>query len=119
VILANHPHGGADVWHEFSHGVAQSFSPRRASRGLISAEQFLEMNEKVGGFDINSRFAPERMAGDPEGLRLAYATGRLDSGSGGLASIPIIDTRGYNDFNNDVHASVRSFVWRFCLDPRF
>jgi hypothetical protein len=82
------------------------------NRGIISAEQFLEMNEKVGGFDIDSKFAPERMAGDPEGLRLAYNTGRVDSGSGGLASIPIIEIRGYNDFNNDVHDSVRSFVLR-------
>ena len=54
------------------------------NRGIIGAEQFLELNEKVGGYDDEGKTISTRMAGDPEGLRIAYATGRVNSGTGGL-----------------------------------
>ncbi len=80
--------------------------------GIISAEQFLELNEKVDGFDDDGKITATRMAGDPEALRRAYATGRVNAGGGGLALIPIIDIRTYNDSNPDIHDEYRSFVTR-------
>lgn len=80
--------------------------------GKISAEQFLELNEKVGGYDINGNIVPARMAGDPEALRLAYQTGRVDTGGGSLGSIPIVDIRTYLDYQPNVHDSFRSFAIR-------
>lgn len=59
--------------------------------GRISKEQFLDLNEKVGGFDINGTFTTARTQGDTEGIRLAYETGRVMLGQGGLGSTPIID----------------------------
>jgi hypothetical protein len=82
------------------------------NRGIISAEQFLELNEKVGGYDDDGNIAAARMAGDPEALRIAYATGRVNAGSGGLSSIPIIDFRLYGDTFPDIHDEYRSFVTR-------
>jgi hypothetical protein len=82
------------------------------NRGIISAEQFLELNEKVGGFDDDGKITATRMAGDPEALRRAYDTGRVNAGGGGLALIPIIDIRTYNDSNPDIHDEYRSFVTR-------
>jgi len=82
------------------------------NRGIISAEEFLELNEKVGGFDDDGKITATRMAGDPEALRRAYATGRVNAGGGGLASIPIIDIRTYNDAKPDIHDEYRSFVTR-------
>jgi hypothetical protein len=82
------------------------------NRGVISAEQFLDLNEKVGGFDNDGNVAAARMTGDPEALRIAYATGRVNSGGGGLSSIPIIDMRLYGDALPDIHDEYRSFVTR-------
>jgi hypothetical protein len=82
------------------------------NRGIINAEQFLELNERVGGFDDDGNIAAARSAGDSESLRTAYASGRVNSGGGGLSSIPIIDIRLYGDALPDIHDEYRSFVTR-------
>jgi hypothetical protein len=84
--------------------------------GKITADQFLELNEKVGGFDGDGKIVATRMAGDPEALRIAYQTGQVNAGSGGLSTIPIIDIRGYIDTVPDIHDEFRSFVTRARLE---
>ena len=79
--------------------------------GKISAEQFVELNERAAGYDINGRRTSERMVADVEALRRAYQTGRV-TGAGGLATIPIIDFRVYRDDISDVHDAVRSHIMR-------
>lgn len=80
--------------------------------GTISAEQFLELNERIGGYDADSNIVEARNAADPAALRLAYETGRVNAGAGSLATIPIIDSRPYLDPTGDIHDSFRSFVTR-------
>jgi hypothetical protein len=80
--------------------------------GIISVDQFLELNERIGGYDADSNIVPARNAADPVALRLAYDTGRVNSAGGSLATIPIIDSRPYTDPTADIHDSVRSFVTR-------
>jgi Tannase-like family of unknown function (DUF6351) len=80
--------------------------------GIISADEFLELNEKIGGYDADGNIEPERAIADPEALHLAYSTGRVDTGGGGLNAIPIIDIRQYTDTVPDVHDQYRSFVTR-------
>ena len=80
--------------------------------GIITAEQFLELNERVGGYDADSNIVSVRNAADPVALRRAYETGRVNTGGGSLATIPIIDSRPYTDPTGDIHDSVRSFVTR-------
>ena len=41
--------------------------------------------------------SPQRTVADLAAIRAAYRTGRLTNGGGGLATIPIIDYRDYND----------------------
>jgi hypothetical protein len=65
--------------------------------GKISFEQFIEVNSRIGGLDIDGNIVPKRMAGDPLALQRAYETGRVNSAGGGLASIPIVDIRSYVD----------------------
>jgi hypothetical protein len=65
--------------------------------GKISFEQFIEVNAKVGGLDTNGKVVPQRMVGDPIALRRAYVSGRVNTGGGGLAAIPIVDIRSYLD----------------------
>ena len=80
--------------------------------GLIDTGLFLDLNEQVGGWDIEFRWRPERAEGDREAIRIAYETGRVTSGGGGLATTPIIDERNYLDHVANFHASYYSFVTR-------
>jgi len=86
--------------------------------GAISVEQFLDLNEKIGGFDIDANLVPRRTVADLAAARAAYRTGRLTSGGGGLSELPIIDYRGYNDrlAGGDVHLRYHSFSMRERLD---
>ncbi len=80
--------------------------------GLIDKERFLDLNENIGGWNIDVQSRPERTVADPDALRIAYQTGRVTSGSAGLALVPIIDDRSYLDDIGNFHASVYSFVMR-------
>ena len=82
--------------------------------GAITTAQFLDLNAGIGGYDGDGHFRPERTVGDPDALRLAYETGRLTNGGGGLAATPIIDYRAYSDDRElgDVHTRYHSFSMR-------
>jgi hypothetical protein len=79
--------------------------------GAISWNQFLDLNRNVGGFDIDGNYIPTRTTGDRNAIRIAYQSGRLNSGAQ-LDRIPIIDVRPYLDATGNVHDDVRSFVMR-------
>jgi hypothetical protein len=83
-------------------------------RGTISMDQFLELNEQVGGYDVDGNFRVARSVGDTPAMRAAYRSGRLTNGGGGLRDIPIIDYRGYadNDPTGNIHLRYHSFSMR-------
>lgn len=64
--------------------------------GKINFDQFLEVNSRVGGLDVNGKIIPQRMVADPIALKRAYETGRVNSGHG-LAETIVIDNRSYTD----------------------
>src|SRR5690606_30116816 len=64
--------------------------------GTITVAQFLDLNERIGGLDLDARPTPERTAADPDARAAAYRTGRILSGGAGLAGTPIIDYRAYS-----------------------
>lgn len=80
--------------------------------GAITKEQFLEVNEKIGGFDIDGQITADRMVADPIATRAAYRTGRINLGGAGLGAVPIIDYRTYYDDlpAGDVHMRFQSFT---------
>ena len=59
--------------------------------GQISKAQFLDLNERIGGLDIDANFVLERMVTDRKATLAAYETGKVVNGGGGLASVPILD----------------------------
>lgn len=65
--------------------------------GTIDKRQFLELNERVGGYDHDARIVGDRTTADPLATRTAYRTGRLTNGGGGLKDVPIIEYRAYVD----------------------
>ena len=81
--------------------------------GVIDVGQFLELNEGIGGLDIDFRYQSERTVGDLEAIEAAYRTGRIISGRA-LASVPIVDFRAYLDLreNGDNHMKLHSFSLR-------
>lgn len=80
--------------------------------GTITMEQFLEINEAAGGYDIDMNPTAERVEGDVEAIRTAYRTGRITTGAGGLATTPIIDARPWLDHIGNFHDAVQSFSLR-------
>lgn len=83
------------------------------NEGVIDVGQFLDLNEGIGGLDIDFRHQADRTVGDLEAIRAAYRTGRIISGHA-LASVPIVDFRPYLDLreNGDNHMKLHSFSLR-------
>lgn len=72
--------------------------------GAISAEEFVTLNEIIGGSDVDSNLVPQRVAADPAALSIAYRAGIVASGTN-HGKLPIIDSRGYDE--QGIH-----FIWR-------
>ena len=74
--------------------------------GDITKAEFLDLNEKVGGLDIDGNFVAARSAGDLKGIENAYRHGRVNDAEN--LTLPIIQYRNYVDFANDIHSFHRS-----------
>ncbi|MEU4294941.1 DUF6351 family protein [Kribbella sp. NPDC026596] len=86
--------------------------------GVITVDQFLDLNERIGGFDMDANLVPARTVADPQAVQAAYRTGRLTSGGGGLKDVPIIDYRAYFDSRSygDIHVRYHTFSMRARLE---
>ncbi|MEE2040048.1 DUF6351 family protein [Nocardiopsis sp. CT-R113] len=82
--------------------------------GTIDADQFLHLNEHVGGLDADGQVMGGRTEADPRATVAAYRTGRLLNGGGGLADIPVVDHRAYEDDvpGGTIHMRFHSFSLR-------
>ena len=66
--------------------------------GAISAEEFVRLNELVGGVDRDSTPRPARSLADSAALAIAYRAGIVASGRN-LAKTAVLDLRGWDDSN--------------------
>jgi hypothetical protein len=82
--------------------------------GVIRVDQFLDLNQRIGGYDKDAAFIPQRTSADLIAVAAAYQTGRLTYGGNGLGKVPIIDYRSYNDdaSGGDIHLRYHSFTMR-------
>jgi hypothetical protein len=78
----------------------------------ITFDQFLELNEAMGGHDADGNIIATRDAADPAALKIAYQSGRINTGGGSLGTVPIIDSRAYGDMTGNLHDRFRSMVTR-------
>ena len=94
--------------------VGIQYGLKALNSGAITPDQFLDLNEHVGGFDADANIVPQRSVADPVAVRRAYRTGRVTNGGLGLKHVPIIDYRAYNDdaANGDIHVRYHSFSMR-------
>jgi hypothetical protein len=79
--------------------------------GVVSFDQLVDLNQNVGGYNIDGQAVAERETGPDEWFERAYATGRV-SEAGGLVDIPIILTNVYTDALGDIHDRQRAFSVR-------
>lgn len=75
----------------------------------ITPSQFLDLNARVGGFDLDMRRQADRSVGDVGAIRTLYRSGLVNDGKQ-LANVPIIDLRGHD--NQEIHTDYNSYVLR-------
>lgn len=78
-------------------------------RGQITPEQFVDLNLKIGGRDIDYNWTPERSKADTDGLRNLYRSGLIVDGRN-LDRVPMMDVRT-NELTG-VHSSVHTQMMR-------
>ena len=81
--------------------------------GAITAEEFVTLNERIGGTDADSNRTAARSTADLQALDIAYKAGIVASGTN-LGKLPIIDSRGYDE--QGIHYIWRSFAERARID---
>ncbi len=82
-------------------------------QGLITPEQFLDLNAKIGGLDVDTNPTAERTAATDAALTNAYRSGLIDEANN-LDQVAIIDCRGPNP--GLFHDAYRAFAIRARLD---
>jgi Tannase-like family of unknown function (DUF6351) len=88
------------------------FGLRALDAGQITPAQFVDLNAKVGGRDIDYEPTKRRTAADPLALERVYRSGYLNQANN--LHVPIIDIRGAS--NSELHDSFRSWSMRARLD---
>jgi hypothetical protein len=83
-------------------------------KGIISAEQFVDLNHRIGGLDDEWEFVPRRMTMDLTTTTTLYRASRL-SDPRQMANTPMIDVRNNAD-RADLHQPYMSWVLRARLD---
>ncbi|HVL90901.1 MAG TPA: DUF6351 family protein [Actinomycetota bacterium] len=77
--------------------------------GLITAEQFVDLNEKIGAVDIDFNFAPGRRTADPGSINTLERSGQINDGAQ-LDEVAIIDLRGSS--NEEIHTDFHTYSMR-------
>ena len=83
--------------------VGVQYGLQALNAGTITVAQFLDLNEKVGGYDQNANYVAGRVTGDAGAIKRAHQSGLQLNGNGGLASIPVFDISGLYDEDNYYH----------------
>ena len=92
--------------------------------GVISFDEFIDINQRIGGHDINGQITPERQVGDEQAIRAAYETGQINLTNGGYNDVPVLGIRLWRDgdpfergdANVDVHDGYHSDILQARLE---
>jgi Tannase-like family of unknown function (DUF6351) len=84
-------------------------------QGLITPAQFVDLNAKIGGADINAAPTAARTAADEPALANAYKGGLIDE-TNNLKDVAIIDLRGTDQ--GEFHDVYRAFAIRARLEQQ-
>jgi hypothetical protein len=113
------------VWTEVERKIGQGFAGipldtvgvqyglEALTKGEITAEQFVDLNARIGGGDIDTNPRPERLVADQPALRNAYRSGAVNSANN-LDRVAILDLRGPD--HGAFHDAYRSWAMRARLE---
>jgi hypothetical protein len=110
---ANENAAGAQRALQTTDNVGIQYGLKALQSGAITAEEFVTLNEKIGGVDADSNLTAARAVADLPALDIAYRSGIVSSGKN-LGKLPIIDSRGYDE--QGIHYIWRSFAERARID---
>lgn len=79
------------------------------NRGQVTVEQFLKLNEAIGGYDINGQWQAGRMQADAGAAEITHGSGRVPHGKG-LGEVAIIADVAFNIIEE--HYDFRTWVIR-------
>lgn len=91
-------------------GVQYGLEALNAKR--ITFDQFVDLNQKVGGLDLDGRYQSKRIAAQPEEVATAYQSGRVSAGTGDQRKLPTIEVSRYDDPTGAVDEHFRPFALR-------
>lgn len=77
--------------------------------GQILPEQFVDLNEKIGGYDIDNHFVDQRTEGDTAAFPIAYTSSQVNDARR-MDQVPIIDLRGSSNY--EWHSNLHSHAVR-------
>jgi hypothetical protein len=97
--------------------VGVQYGLQALNAGEITAQQFVDLNAGVGGFNIDWEPSAQRMSATEPALVNAYRTGIINEGNN-MNQVAIIDLRGPND-PGLAHDTYRSFAMRARLKRDF
>jgi len=92
--------------------VGVQYGLKALNDGSISKQEFLDLNERIGGYSVDGDVVGGRSVGNLTGIALEYETGRVVTG-GGL-TLPMIEIRQYLDDQANVHDR----IWTFAMKAR-
>ena len=78
------------------------------NNGNITVDEFLDLNERIGGLDVDGNYIPARSVANLTGVQIAYRNGVVDSAEN--LTLPIIDVRNYLDDLANIHTRIRTFA---------
>ncbi|PTU32997.1 DUF6351 family protein [Stenotrophobium rhamnosiphilum] len=81
--------------------------------GTISTDEFIDLNQNIGGFGIDGDYISERMDMGADVAELAHRAGQV-IGRGAIAETPVMDLAPYLDLIPvlNIHESIRPFTVR-------
>jgi hypothetical protein len=87
---------GSTVALDTRDNVGVQYGLKALLNGSITAEEFVTLNEQVGGTDRDASARAQRTTADASAIDTAYRSGIVASGKN-LAKAPIIDMRGWDE----------------------
>jgi hypothetical protein len=97
--------------------VGVQYGLKAVNEGAITVDEFLTLNEKVGGNDPDGGFWAKRTVGDEQAIKAIYASGLINTFAN-LDRVPMLHYRTYNDTMEpgDIHDRHRDLTIRARLE---
>ncbi|NUZ07829.1 DUF6351 family protein [Piscinibacter koreensis] len=81
----------------YTANVGVQYGLNALNSGQITMAQFIHLNQRIGGFDIDGNLTAARVQPDATGLRNAYRSGMIMWGGAGLSQTAILNMDGLNN----------------------